>query len=156
MLKAQEPPEVVKNRIDPKHVAAYVSCLDAQLYGFASREELLNLDAPTYRIKEVFSHQYPPESFCCTVQHDKEWVHVFLDNKFGKGMHTEQYISMEAVLSEYYQEAVEKEIHENEKNFLLLKESDCDRESEPVKETEPELRNLETPDYALNEEKLEL
>lgn len=154
ILKAQESPEVIENHIDPKYVAAYVSCQDAQLRGLARQEELLNLNAPEYRIKEVFSQHYAPEKYWCTVQHDKDWAHVFIDDKFG-GVHTEEYISMEAVLSEHYHEDIEQEINDNKTHSLFLEES-FGQELEHIKELDADIENHERSDYTLNEEEPEL
>lgn len=133
ILKAEDTPEVIQGRISPRYVAGYVSCEDAHLHGFADREELLKMNAPEYRVKEVFQQVYDPEKYWCTVEHDKDLAHVYLDDKFGKGFHLEQYISMEAVLSENYHETILLEIDENEKNSLLIQESTHGRD-EPVAE----------------------
>lgn len=124
ILKAQDTPEVIHGRISPHYIAGYVSCKDAHLQGFADREKLLKMNASEYRIREVFQQIYDPEKYWCIVEHNKDLAHVYLDDKFGGGFHLEQYISMEAVLSENYHERIQQEIDENEKNVLFIQESE--------------------------------
>ena len=153
ILKAQDMPEVIQGRISSRYVAGYVSCVDAHLHGFAGREELLKMNVTEHRIKEVFQQIYDPGKYWCIVKHDKDLAHVYLDDKFGKGFHLEQYISMEAVLSENYHEEIKREIDENEKNVLFIHGPGGD---EPVTEYIPDQDVQETQLSNPLEEEIEL